>query len=152
MTDKTKQTNNPTEKTATEAVVLDLTQAVAPGYEAVAKTDSKNGAAGNQTAVQQPPHMIIKPGSLDPAGLPFYASVVKESNPNLAAAILAQKTDATLTGNFKRAMSHRVTIGDILVVGGVVVAVTFLWEGAAYKFDWPRFGLFDPSPKALPKK
>lgn len=102
--------------------------------------------APNHQAQQQPlPPRVIRPGDLDPAALDFYASIVAEKNPALAAAIRHQKYDNTMTGGFRRTMSHRVTIGDVVITAGVITAVIFLWEAIAYKADLPRFGLFDPS-------
>ena len=141
-----------------EHVVLDISGNQPAVAEQVQHTNGAQAQQAFQQSVQQgqpqPVQKPFNPATLDPAALDFYASIAQEKNPQLANALRAQKYDNTYAGGFKRTMSHRITIGDVLIVSGVVVGVILLWEGIAYKFDMPRFGLFDPTDpvKAMAKK
>lgn len=147
--------NNPNPQSAPEGVLIEAGSGSPHAAEQV-NVIPKNGAMNAQQVpvAQVPQGKAIDASSLDPAALDFYADVVAEKNPALAGALRTQKYDTTLTGGFKRLLSHRVTAGDIIIVSGVGLGVFLLWEGLAYKLDWPRAGLFDPSNplKALPKK
>lgn len=155
--------NNPQKQnpqTMPEHVVLDISNQQPQAAEQVQHTNGAQAQAAFQQSAQQgqpqqPAQKPFDPASLDPSALEFYAITAEQSGRQaLANALRAQKYDNTYAGGFKRTMSHRITIGDVLIVSGVVVGVVLLWEGIAYKFDMPRFGLFDPTDpiKSMAKK
>jgi len=70
-----------------------------------------------------------------------------------AAAIRGVAMDPSVSGMVKRTYRRKVSVGDVVVFAIGVTVLVLLYEGIAYKFDLPRYGVWDPSNplKALKK-
>lgn len=67
-----------------------------------------------------------------------------------AAAIRGAAADPSIGGMVKRTWRRKVAVSDVVVFAIGVTVLVLVYEGIAYKFDLPRYGVWDPS-KALKK-
>ena len=143
---------------ATEVVQLSINSTQAQAAEAVAQVEARtNGATGQQAPAPQliNPATLLKMTGTGAARVidlsnrvgehEAFATLFEEAGLHAqAAAIRGQAVDPSIGGMVKRTYRRKVRVGDVVVFAIGVTALVLLYEGVAYKFDWPRMGAWGP--------
>lgn len=144
---------------ATEVVQLSINSTQAQANEAVAQVEARtNGASGHQAPTANAPQMVDAASVLKMAGEgkariisihnrvgehEAFATLFEEAGLHAqAAAIRGQALDPSIGGMVKRGYSRKVRVGDVLVFAVGATVLFLIYEGIAYKFDWPRYGVW----------
>ena len=88
----------------------------------------------------------IHPDSIDPDQKEMFAQLAEGAGVYDLAEYLreGEAPEKGVWTSMKRVGAVNIKVRHVVYAGLIAGALFFVWEGLAYRFDLPRFGLFDP--------